>query len=84
MVGPIPEGLVIDHLCRVRDCVNPAHLDVVTTGENTRRGLRGVLTTHCPKGHAYDELNTFIHHGSRDCRACARERKRLLRTKVAS
>lgn len=43
LVGPIPEGLVIDHLCRNRSCCNPAHLEPVTTAENVRRGLNGIL-----------------------------------------
>jgi len=44
LVGPIPQGLVLDHLCRVRHCINPEHLELVTGLENTRRGLKGVLT----------------------------------------
>ena len=40
MVGPIPEGLTLDHLCRVRYCVNPSHLEPVTLGENIRRSFR--------------------------------------------
>ena len=74
LVGPIPEGLHIDHLCRVHNCVNPEHLEPVTTKENTRRGLRGVLLTHCPRGHAYDERNTGWGQRGRYCRACHRER----------
>src|ERR1043166_7685871 len=53
LVGPIPDGLQIDHRCRIRCCVNPAHLEPVTNVENQRRGLRGELTTHCPAGHEY-------------------------------
>jgi hypothetical protein len=48
LVGPIPEGLSLDHLCRVRNCVNPNHLEPVTTGENIRRGLRGALRKSPP------------------------------------
>ena len=73
--GPIPEGLTLDHLCRNRICVNPAHLEPVTMRENIRRGIKGVLTTHCPQGHAYDAENTYItESGWRVCRTCKRER----------
>jgi hypothetical protein len=67
-IGPIPDGLVIDHLCRVRPCVNPAHLEPVTNAENLRRGF--AVITHCPKGHPYDEINTRKANGKRHCRAC--------------
>jgi hypothetical protein len=70
-VGPIPDGLDLDHLCRNRACFNPAHLEPVTRRENARRGIKGILTTHCPKGHPYDEANTYVRpNGHRGCRAC--------------
>jgi hypothetical protein len=79
--GPIPDDLVLDHKCRVRCCVNPDHLELVTTKENIRRGDTGKaqkLKTHCPKGHAYDEKNTRICAlGKRICRACDREAHRF-------
>ena len=75
MRGPIPAGLTIDHLCRVRHCVNPQHLEVVTMRENNRRGnspsgIHG-RTTHCPRGHEYTEANTRRDTAGRHCRACS-------------
>jgi len=80
IVGPIPEGMQLDHLCRVRHCVNPAHLEPVTSRENTIRGKGlpaiNAAKTHCKRGHAFDEANTFINtFGSRVCRACRRARQ---------
>lgn len=71
MVGAIPDGLELDHLCRVRCCVNPEHLEPVTRRENVRRsplamnkdgGQTNRAKTHCPKGHAFDEENTLLAH----------------------
>lgn len=77
-VGEIPAGFTIDHLCRVRHCVNPNHLEPVTRGENVKRGEAGkyqTLRTECPKGHKYDEENTFTSkQNKRICRKCARAR----------
>lgn len=74
--GPVPSGLVLDHVkergCTRRHCVNPAHLEPVTRGENVKRG-GNAAKTHCSSGHAYDETNTHRReNGHRSCRACAR------------
>lgn len=70
--GPIPDGLQIDHLCRNKLCCHPYHLEAVTSKENTRRGLKGVLMTHCWRGHPFDESNTRINKdGRRICKKCA-------------
>ena len=73
--GEIPDGKELDHLCRVRHCVNPDHLEPVTHAENVARGQAGInmkLKTHCPAGHSYDDLNTYIYPktGSRGCKKC--------------
>ena len=85
LVSPIPDGLQIDHLCRNRGCCNPTHLEPVTPRENTMRSdsprlarERQLSKTHCPRGHEYDEENTRIYRGKRNCRACDRERWRRL------
>jgi len=94
LVGPIPEGMEIDHLCRNRKCVNPDHLEPVMHGDNVRRDVERApdewgkaqgSKTHCPRGHEYDIISTqnggrWAH---RRCRVCAREtdRRRRLRRK---
>lgn len=79
-VGSIPEGLDLDHLCRVRNCVNPDHLEPVTRRINLLRGVNSAASrTACPSGHPYDETNTYRHGGRRYCRSCARARSRRRR-----
>lgn len=76
-VGEIPEGLVIDHLCRVRCCVNPNHLEPVTHKENLNRGINAKSEkTHCPQGHPYSGDNLYIRtdNGGRECKACIKAR----------
>lgn len=73
-VGPITPDLEIDHLCRNRGCVNPAHLELVTTGENVRRGNSPLALnrrkTHCIHGHEYTRENTVKCRNGRQCRTC--------------
>ena len=82
LIGPIPAGLQIDHLCRVRCCVNPEHMEPVTSAENTRRGIwPSSLKTHCVNGHEYTPENTYIRpshkrSGKRGCRRCNAEASR--------
>lgn len=89
--GTIPDGLVLDHLCRVRNCVNPDHLEPVTDAENFRRGAgtghvlwdgtvwpkAKSLLHHCKYGHEYTPENTYIRTaGWRVCRTCMNARQR--------
>ena len=80
--GAIGNGLELDHLCRVRDCVNPKHLEAVTRRDNQRRGYsitgRNARKQHCLKGHPFDNTNTGpSSRGGRRCRTCTRESQRL-------
>lgn len=78
LVGPIPDGLELDHLCRNPSCVNPAHLEPVTHQENVLRGASGPALngakTHCHRGHEFTPDNTYARKDrrGRHCRACAR------------
>ena len=77
IVGPIPNGLTLDHLCRNRGCLNPSHLEPVTVRTNILRGesfvARNAERTHCKRGHPFDEENTCIDPlGKRICRTCRR------------
>jgi|HubBroStandDraft_6_1064221.scaffolds.fasta_scaffold00861_21 hypothetical protein len=86
-VEPVPEGLQLDHLCRVRHCASPAHMEAVTCRENLLRrgdlsrpggwsGGRGRNSdkTHCDSGHEFTEANTYVYPGTgkRACRDCRR------------
>lgn len=79
LVGPIPEGLDVDHLCRHTLCINPDHIEPVTHQENIRRGYAlKPLVTSCKHGHEYTPENTYskLRPGgttTRECRTCRRE-----------
>lgn len=108
-VGPIPDGLDLDHVCHSNDqdcsggkcvhrrCVNPGHLEPVTSAENTARGrydpaiyladhyARKRAQTHCLRGHPYDADNTYItREGRRSCRACKRQQQQEYRARKAA
>lgn len=87
-VGPIPDGLTIDHVrargCRFRDCVRPSHLEAVTNRENVLRSRNmaavNARVTHCPAGHAYTQENTYVirragGRTARQCKTCTRARR---------
>lgn len=81
VVGKIPHGLHLDHLCRVRSCVNPAHLEPVTQKENNLRGFGAAglnaRKTHCLRGHILSGDNLQIRpDGGRTCRKCRRDSRR--------
>lgn len=87
LVGPIPEGKQLDHLCRQRTCWNPAHLEVVTGRENTLRGVGrtavNAAKTHCSRGHELAGDNLYVHDGQRKCRACKKETIKAWRAQAA-
>ena len=82
--GPIPEGLFLDHICRVRHCVNPDHLEPVTNKENVLRGesicAKNKLKTHCKRGHEFISENIIIEsENRRRCKTCYNERQNQYR-----
>lgn len=93
-VGPIPDGLTIDHLCSNRRCCNPSHLEPVTREENARRGERNRLTrsggrpdlvrrSHCKHGHEFTPDNVRLVGNARICRTCSSDRVRSFRLRKA-
>lgn len=89
-VGPIPDGMHIDHLCRNTRCVNPDHLEPVTPRVNNLRGASSPAAnrrkTHCHKGHELSGSNLYItpSSGYRHCRECARQHDRARRNRKAA
>ena len=81
LIGEIPVGLELDHLCRRPGCVNPLHLQPVSHAENRRR--RYIAQTHCKHGHEFTPENTRVRNGSRHCRACQREATRRYKARRA-
>lgn len=86
LVGTIPVGLVIDHLCRNRACVNPDHMEPVTNQENIARGRNAQREkTHCAQGHPYSGDNLrILPNGRRQCRTCNRQNMAAYRARKAS
>lgn len=88
--GTIPAGMTLDHLCRVRLCVNPDHMEVVTNKENVLRGhgvtANNAAKTHCKHGHEFTEENTYVFRyrasGGRSCLACRRRRRDEAKKKI--
>lgn len=81
LIGAIPAGLELDHLCKTHACVNPSHLEPVTHAENCRRGSgwagKNSLKTHCKRGHEFTPENTISRPLGRECRQCAVDRRRV-------
>jgi hypothetical protein len=80
--GEIPEGMVVNHFCGNRHCVNPQHLELLTVRDNALKDSRAIgainaRKTHCPRGHEYDRT----YRGQRVCSICEREKHRRLRAK---
>ena len=77
-IGPIPRGLTLDHICRVRNCVNPDHLEPVTNRENFLRGdnlmSKFARATFCRHGHEFTGDNTYDTPLGRKCRTCTIDR----------
>jgi hypothetical protein len=79
-VADIPDGLELDHQCRIRSCVNPKHVMPVTHAENMATAVMPRASqTHCLRGHEFTANNTYHHHGRRHCKICKRESLRLWR-----
>ena len=84
--GKIPKGLQIDHLCRNKRCVNPEHLEAVTSRENTMRGNNitavNARKTHCKYGHKFTEENTYLFDSKEGKKRCCRICRRISSLKI--
>ena len=81
LVGPIPAGITLHHLCGVKVCVNPAHMELLTQTEHNRRhptipSTSNATKTHCLRGHEFTPENTYHDRKGRQCKTCNRERMR--------
>jgi hypothetical protein len=84
-IGPIPEGLVCDHICNVPGCVNPYHLRICTSEENCKRSPKYWSNkTHCANGHPLEGDNLVPNKRQRQCRECNNERVRQWRKKKSN
>jgi hypothetical protein len=86
-VGPVPDGMEIDHVCRVRRCVNPEHLEAVLPAQNKLRGLglpaRNARKRRCVRGHLFTPENTYVRKdGGRTCLTCKRVAARETRRRL--
>src|SRR5690606_27636904 len=86
-VGPVPDGLVLDHLCRNRACINPSHMEPVPNRVNVLRGegptAVNARKTHCVNGHEFSAENTHIRPtGWRECKTCKRRQNRASKERV--
>lgn len=86
LVGSVPEGLELDHLCRNRRCVKPGHLEPVTRRENVARGVApsavNTAKTHCVHGHPFSGDNLILRSdGGRRCRICRRDGNRRMKAR---
>jgi hypothetical protein len=82
--GPIPPGMVVNHLCEVKSCLNPDHLEVVSHTENVRYSYEpwwnnNTTKTHCKRGHELAGDNLYVHRGRRNCKTCKNASKRQRR-----
>ena len=79
LVGPVPEGMQLDHLCNNPRCVSPNHLEPVTNAENARRAA--ARRTHCQNGHEYTPANAYVRGATRYCRRCNAEAVRRYKSR---